>query len=229
MGLLSAQGSAGAYTTSPAIAFYRVAGATLVNSAITRDTCFETTYTPSGDTVATIAPPVSAGSFVLFAVGGHTDTLKRSNSLDPYYRASGAIAFTPGDSVTVTIPGDANGFPMSSFRAGTAEAFTVDTIASVTEGDPVSVTWTSSRTPGSAMLIAFRYASSGARTLDREVACSLVDDGSVAVSGAIMQNWERATIREAVAQRLRSLIAQVSVPRSYFNLTSTFAVSMTTR
>ncbi|HVZ48894.1 MAG TPA: hypothetical protein VG916_08930, partial [Gemmatimonadaceae bacterium] len=121
VGLISTQGSAGAYTMSPAIAFYRVSGATLVNSAVTRDTCVETTYSPAGDTIATTAPALSAGAFIVLGVSGRTDTLRHSNTADPYYRSSGAIPFSPGDSMTIAIPGDGNGFPASSFKAGTAE------------------------------------------------------------------------------------------------------------
>lgn len=225
--IITTQGGTGAYVMTPSIAFYRVPGAQLINSNVSQDTCFVTTYSAGADTGSTFATTVSAGAYVAFTVGATTDTLKRSNALDPYYRASASLDFTPGDSMIVTVPGDPNGFPASEFRAGTAEAFTVDPITSVVEGDDVPVTWTPSPVTGSAMLMSFRYAADSL-DLNTQVACSFIDDGSAVVPGGTIVNWERATVREAQAQRVRSLISQLDVPRAYFNIASVFTQSITT-
>lgn len=227
IGIITTQGGTGAYSMTPAIAFYRVPGAQLINSNVSHDTCFVTTYSAGADTGSTFATTVSAGDYVAFQVGATTDTLKRANALDPYYRAGAALDFTPGDSMIVKVPGDPNGFPASEFRAGTAEAFTVDPITSVVEGDDIPVTWTPSPSPGSAMLMSFRYADDNVE-LNTQVACSFIDDGSAVVPGGTMANWVRATLRNAQAQRVRSLIAQLDVPRAYFNIASVFTQSMTT-
>lgn len=229
VGVISTQRSGGSFTMSPAIAFYRVTGATLINSVVTRDTCLEAPYVPSADPVTSFAPAVSAGAFITFAVSGHLDTLRHSNLVDPFYRAAVAISFTPGDSITIGIPGDQNGFPASTFRAGTADTFAISPITHVATGDPVQLSWTTTPVTGSAMLLSFRYASSDSvPALDRQLTCSLVDDGAVTIDAGTIFNWANAHRREVQATRVRSLIAQIQVPRSYFNVASTFDVMVPT-
>lgn len=228
LGTFTAQGAPGAYEIDPSIAFLNVSGAALANSAVTRDTCIVTGYSSQTPPLTTFAQPVSAGPYVVVSTATATDTLTRTNYLDPFYRSPGTLPFTPGDSLTIKIAGDPNGFPASTFRAGTAEAFTVGALTTVPDGDDLPVTWSASTVPGSAMLMSFRYPSADTTELNTQVACTFVDDGTAAVPARILADWNVATYRTAEAERVRTLIGRLDSPRAYLNLLSVFVVPMPT-
>jgi hypothetical protein len=220
--------SGAVYSAAPAIGFYRVTGAAFINTNVLRDTCFETVYRDPTDVVPT-ATLINAGEYITLSLGARTDTLRRSTLADPYYRLSTgqSIPYQPGDSMIVNIPGDPNGFPASTFRGRTAEAFTIGDIVPPEPGTDMPVTWTPAAGDGAAMLMAFRFSTDTVTsTFNRQVACTFIDDGSAVLPGQVGFNWAAATHRDVVAQRLRSILEQVNVPRSYFNLTSYFERSV---
>ncbi|MBM4194640.1 MAG: hypothetical protein FJ202_09725 [Gemmatimonadetes bacterium] len=226
VGGIAARAKGTGFTTAPQIAFYRVSSANFVSAAGVRDTCFDAAYSASATTGSITAAALSAGSAVLLTIGNRTDTLVRiAGGLDPTYRSSltAGIPYTPGDSMVITIPGDRNGFPASTFRGKTAEAFTIADIQPPASGQPINATWTPSSDANSAMFITLRYvAGTTATTFNRQVACSFVDDGSGLISASVASAWSAATTRDFTAQRVRTILAQVEVPLSYLNVVSTF-------
>ncbi|MEA3247096.1 MAG: hypothetical protein U9Q74_13160 [Gemmatimonadota bacterium] len=217
------------YSMQPIIGFYRVTGAVFVNTAFVTDTCFEAPYADTTSQNSNASLAISAGDYVVLAVSGRSDTLRRSSTVDPFYRVGGglSIPFTPGDSMVITVKGDPNGFPASTFRGKTAEPFTFGPITKPADGNPITITWSPAGVGGSAILVALRFASGTSTTIDRQVACTLVDDGTATIPGTTILNWLRATKHDVVGQRLRSILQQVDVPRSYFNVTSVFETSAT--
>ena len=57
---------------------------------------------------------------------------------------------------------------------------------------------------------------------DRQVACSFADDGTGTIPATMAGLWVASTKRDLLAQRMRAMLSQVDVPRSYINLVSTF-------
>ena len=231
VGGLSARTKGAGFTTAPQLAFYRVSGATFESAAGVRDTCYLAAYSESsttgGSPGTSTTTGLGAGAFIMVAIGNRVDSLTRTGgALDPVYRSSlsAGIPYTPGDSMVITIPGDRTGFPTSSFRGRTAEPFTMGQLGVPQLGSPVNITWTPATDPNAAMFVTFRYVSglSSALPFNRQIACSFIDDGSAQVSAAVSADWTSSIKHDMVAQRIRTILAQVAVPLSYFNIVSTF-------
>jgi hypothetical protein len=226
VGALSARTKGDGFTTGPSLAFYRVTGATFISSTGARDTCYLAGYSESTGSGTSTAPKLSAGAFVALTIGSRTDTLaKPASTADLTYRSALAsgIPFTPGDSLIVKMAGDNNGFPVSTFRGKTAEAFTV-TPFTIPASGPIALSWTPAHDANAAMFFTFRYvsATSTATTFNRQIACTFIDDGSGVVPERVTGEWLVATKRDYVAQRIRTILGQVDVPLSYFNIVSSF-------
>lgn len=225
VGNLRAHRAGAGYATSPVLAFYRVTAASFITTESVRDTCFTAAYSESSGNVPSNAPPLSAGVTVAVAIGSRVDTLTRpSTATDEFYRTklAAGIPYTPGDSMVFTISGDPNGFPSSSFRGRTAEAFTLAPLVVTPNGEPINVSWSPAGGANAAMLLTMRYAAGTSTTFNRQVACTFVDDGTGVVPGFLADVWRAATNRDHIAQRMRTIFAQVNVPRSFFNMVSTF-------
>jgi len=226
VGVISARTSGSGYTTSPTVTFYRVTGAAFVTTEGLRDTCFTTAFSGSNEPGTPSASPVGAGAFVTMRVGARTDSLARSSTAtDPTYRTATAAGFpfTPGDSVVISIPGDPNGFPTSEFRGRTAEPFVLTPITVPATGDSIVVTWSPAGGTGAGMLLSFSYATGTATTPNQQIACTFVDDGTAIVDPDLAALWAGSANRDLTARRIRTILAEVSVPRSYFNVVSSFS------
>jgi hypothetical protein len=213
------------FTAAPTFTFYRVTGATFVSSQTVRDTCFATAFNPNATPGVSTAQQIGAGAFVSIVTGTRTDSLVRTTgATDQTYRSALAsgIPFTPGDSIVITTKGERNGFPTSTFRGKTAEPFTINPVTVPAAGDPIVVTWTAATAPGSAMFVNFHYAVSGSATMNRQIACTFVDDGSALVPGSLTTDWVNSAVRDYTGQRVRTILEQVDVPLSYFNVVSSF-------
>lgn len=227
VGGLTARTSGTGFTTSPGVTFYRVSSATFVTTAGVRDTCVDITYSESSGGPSTSATGIGGGTHVILLLGNRTDTLRRTaGSTDLTYHSSSAagLSFTPGDSMTFIVAGDANGFPAATFKGRTAEPFTLDPVTVPEAGSPVTLTWTPATDANAAMAMSLRYVTGSGTTLNRQISCTFVDDGSATVAGAMASAWISATTRTIVAQRNRTILEQVTVPLSYFNIVSTFTV-----
>jgi hypothetical protein len=227
VGGLTARTSGAGYTTSPAIAFYRVTSATFVTTVGVQDTCVAASFSETTSSGTSNAASISGGSWVVVKLGNRTDTLRRTaGSTDMSYHPESAtgIAYTPGDSMTFIISGDANGFPASTFSGKTAEAFTLNPVTVPAAGSPIQATWSVPDAANSAMAMSFRFAAGGGTTLNRQISCTFVDDGAATVPASLAGDWIAATTRSVVAQRNRTIYEQVSVPLSYFNIVSTYTV-----
>ena len=89
-------------------------------------------------------------------------------------------------------------------------------------GNPINLTWTPASDLHAAMFVTFRYIAGTATSFNRQIACSFLDDGSGQVPATVAADWMLAANRDMTAQRLRSILVQIDVPLSYFNVVSTF-------
>jgi len=224
--VLNARTQGSGYTTSPQVAFYRVASATFLSAQGVQDSCVNIPYFGTGGT-STTATAIGGGSYVLIEVSGQVDSLRRTpGSADQTYRASqsSGITFTPGDSIVITVPGERSGFPTATFRGRTAEPFTMNPTTIPPTGEPMTLSWTPATDGNSAMFIQLRFTTGTASTFNRQVSCSFRDDGSGTIAALLLEQFYASGLRDTVpiAQRVRTIVAQVDVPLSYFNMVSEF-------
>ena len=122
------------------------------------------------------------------------------------------IAYTPGDSLQFVVPGGGAGeFPAATIKARSAEAFTLAPVPIQNTGDfTVPLSWTPAGDTTSKMNFSLRYSSPGAQALDKQIACSVVDDGSFAIPAIYTSGWRTSynARREVAAQRLRTRLQQ---------------------
>lgn len=224
--VMNARTQGSGYTTSPQIAFFRVTSATFVSAIGVVDTCQAVLYSAS-TTQQGGATTLGGGTAIGISVSGRTDTLTRIvGGTDPTYRSSLAsgLVFTPGDSVTFTIPGDRNGFPTATFTGKTAEAFTFTPMAAPVAGQPINISWTAPDDGNSAMYVQLRYTTGTATGFNRQVSCTFRDDGSGTIPAVVLADYMASTNRDAqpTLQRVRTIVASLPTPISYFNLVSEF-------
>ncbi|MDA1081117.1 MAG: hypothetical protein O2973_05465 [Gemmatimonadetes bacterium] len=225
LGTLTSTAAGAAYTTSPSIGFYRLSGAAFLTSVAVIDTCFQAPYSDTPVATPPFQTPVTAGPFIEIRLGSRSDTLRRSTTgNDPEYTLVGSsgIPYTPGDSIVINVAGDPSGFPTSSFSGRTAEPFVLDDVVIPGPGAQLVASWNPPGGVGAAMLVSFQYSTAASSTLDRQIACTFVDDGGNAVPDNEASLWLGATNRRVQAQRVRTIFEEVPIPRSFMNLVTAF-------
>jgi hypothetical protein len=187
-------------------AFYKYDG--LTTGIPAAETCQGAAYTPQNTGVATL-PTISAGEYLFTQVSGRSDTLFQTAGLGltAYQLLTvNAVPFTPGDTLTINVPGEAGGFPATTLRVRTAEAFTHDPVGTGTSGQPLTITWTPATSPGSLMVFSLRLNTSGTADLpNAQIYCVFNDDGSGEVSASLADVWRSAlpASRSVQASRIR--------------------------
>lgn len=221
----TAIGSGGTYVMKPEAAFYDKTD--LSFSTFPNDTCVIAAYVPTG-TLSGGLRTLNAGEFLFTAVSGRVDTLAPTPGLGirvyTALRASG-IPYLPGDTLSLTVPGAAGGFPASAARVKTSEAFTHDAIGVPGEAESLNLTWTAASSGGSRMTFSLRYANPFALGQENEqLFCSFVDDGSAVVAPDFLNGWRTSVgnIRSTRVARIRWTEVVID-DRTRLSLVSTFA------
>ncbi len=220
--LMNARTTTGGYTTAPLANFYGVSSATFVFSNVNSDTCGVESYDTT--TVAVTTPQLGAGAFIKATVSGTTDSLiKASTGNQTYHMISthGSL-FNPGDSVTITIPGDQAGFPALTGSAKTAEPFTIAYPTIPPVGTPMTISWTPANDANAAMFVSLIYAKGGT-TLNTQIFCDFHDDGQGTVQANLIPDLKTSGVPFVLqAQRLRSNLYVNGSSLAYLNIISTF-------
>lgn len=222
--VMNARSKGAEYTTAPTVNFYSAQNITFSSAGAASDSCMLALYNPNATSQNT-ATVIGGGAFVLATVSGHSDSLKRATPTDATYRSglASGIAFTPGDSIAFTIPGDAAGFPGSAVIGKTAEPFTLAPIVVPPATQAMALTWSAATDANAAMLFSFRYNDGTGTGLNMQVFCDFRDDGSGTVQAVNIAKWAAAGQREVLAQRLRTgLIRVASTTDAFINILSTF-------
>lgn len=206
--LLTTTESDSAYVLNPEGVFFRASDVSFPNSASPADAC--TTLPYSTQTAARDLDDVLGGSPVTLTLRSvATNLTPRQEDRDFVYRPTdgAAIAHTPGDSAYLNIPGAAGGFPQTTAAARTAESFTFATVTVPPVGQGLQLTWSAAAQPGSAMAFSLQYARSPSTTLNEQLYCELIDDGSFLVPTLQVDPWRDANnnVRGVSATRFRTL------------------------
>ena len=223
--VMNARGKgAGVYTTAPTAIFYKANQVQLSSAAAAWDSCRVFPYDPTV-TPSTGGTYLSAGTSLGLTISGHSDALKpaSASTAGPYNLTSASgLVFNPGDTLSLVIPGDKNGFPAVTVLAKTAEPFTMDPIETPAAGKGLLLKWSSPSDNNSALLVTLRYSNSGGSTPNEEIYCSYVDNGGDSVPSQLMFKYILSPYKEVLAQRLRTQILNPAGTKATFNVISTF-------
>jgi hypothetical protein len=214
--------TSGVYTTQPTAYFYTSYQINLASAGAAWDSCRVYPYDPTATSSGSSYLP--AGSSLGVSVSGRSDVLvpASTTTAGPYNMSAAGIVFTPGDTVTLTIPGDKSGFPASTVVAKTAEPFTVDPMVTPNLGQGMPLRWSTPTDNNSAMLFTFLYSNSGGSTPNEEIYCTYFDNGQDSVPAYLMNKYVVSPYKSALVQRLRTAIYDVPGTKATFNVISTF-------
>jgi hypothetical protein len=220
---MNARTKGAGYTTSPIANFYSASSITFASAGAATDSCQQAAYSSVPGT--STAQALGAGTGVAYAVSGRSDTLRKVSATNPTYLSTlpSGLAFTPGDSVTITIAGDRAGLYATSFAGKTAEPFPPSAIAVPASGQALPVTWTIPNDLNSAMIVSLRYndGTSGAG-LNAQIFCDFHDDGAGTIPANLAALWAASSQRSVFMQRLRTVVWLDPSTSQYVNLISTF-------
>lgn len=206
---VDANGDLSTTTTRPLVTFIRAYGLNIGDTRNPGDTCQVLAFNDATGTPQPVAG-VSAGEALSFALSGTTTQLVPTDrTVGRVYApaAEATVAFHPGDSAKVTIPGSAGGFPAATFSVKTAEQIIwADSIRVAPAGstNDMSVRWNAGDA-NSAMLLSLRY-DTPTSTSVQQVLCLMNDDGEFTIPNKYLTAWQATTTtnRRAVASRVRN-------------------------
>jgi hypothetical protein len=151
---------------------------------------------------------VNAGDGVTFSSGGVTTDLEATTAggRTRYQPAGGTASHTPGATITFATTGVTGGFPAGSLTGLSAEAFTLNPIPLSVEGttDFHRISWTPEGDDNSLIVLRLQYAASGSTVVNRELLCSLIDDGVALMPEALMEDYVASAMRHNIGQRWRA-------------------------
>ncbi|HEY0930283.1 MAG TPA: hypothetical protein VGE27_10230 [Gemmatimonas sp.] len=132
-----------------------------------------TTSTPRGQ--------LRAGDAIAMTVGAQNLSLPFSSTLVRYATPeANPFTYTRGDEATVTVPGEANGFPASNISVKLAEPIIPEPIPALVSGQVLPIRWNGTNDSTAAIILSLRYANPATSSYANEqIYCALRDDGSV--------------------------------------------------
>lgn len=217
----------GGYAMRPQAAFY---GSTDLSYApFPNDTCFTAAYADS-TAISGGLRFLNAGDFIQMSVSGRVDTLLPllNTNLRVYqFPASTGIPFTPGDTLTVVVPGAT--FPASGITVRTAEAFTHDSVIVPAVDASLPIAWTAAVASGTTMTFSLRYNNGFITTgYNEQLFCSFIDDGAATIPAALLTGWRNALNDERTTRAVRIRSREITVDaRTRLVVISSFAQPLT--
>lgn len=209
------------YVVAPNAFF--LGGTTNQFSVFPSDSCVVSVYQPPA--ISGYSRMLLAGDAIGVSVSGQAGSLlPETDGFVITYSAvtPTGISFTPGDTMTVTVPGETDGFPAASIKVRTSEPFTHSVVPEVPEqGVAIDLTWDAAPAPGSVISFSLRYASNGANVVNQQVLCVYTDDGAGTIPGYLLNGWRTTDRRQLVVTRLRHTTVDVD-DRSTLAIVSTF-------
>lgn len=156
------------------------------------------------------APTVDAGPTLTASIGGANAAVARTTvgtSINYNMAAGASLAYVPGDTLSISIPGEAGGFPAANIKVRTAEPFVMDLLVAPPSGPtPTVVTWSPATVSGSLMTLSLRYSTVDAvLTPNAQIYCVFHDNGTFTLPDDIRTAWAASDpeSRSQFAQRVR--------------------------
>lgn len=201
--------------TAPNAVFFRGEVSTVPSAALRPDSCFPVqNFVPPTNSFTGVTY-LDAGAAVSVSMGGSLNTIPRvsSGGVTSYNLASGTtVAYTPGDSAIIAIPGANGGYPQVELRAKTAEAFVLQPLVPPRTGY-MQLRWNRAADTASALILQLTFApAGGSGNISREYRCAFRDDGIDSIPVAAIPAWTDSTNlkREFIATRLRTILRDIN-------------------
>jgi hypothetical protein len=243
------QSAASGYVLRSSAFFFKTNQLNPLQSGNAPDLCQNRAYAPPPTGVSDTLPAVSyldaGSSLALETAGGTTASLLAQT--DAYGKKFYAPAenaaispFTPGEVVTVTVPGGSGtgAFPATVLTERTVEPFTFTEVATDTNepNGGLKLTWTPGDTSGTeppagtaptGMLISLRYALVGTGAANRELFCSVRDDGEFIVDQDVAAPWFNSLTNghEVVFTRWRGELSTLQAGNFYKQTISSLSIT----
>jgi hypothetical protein len=226
--VLNAEPAGAGFEVDPKGYFYRTTNRIrLPDTQPTRDTCIRVLGSPP-PLEGFIAPTISAGSAFQLTLSGLENQMgiRVDESFISYEVAGGEpIAFTPGDTVSIVIPGEDGGFRAWTLKAKTAEAFIAAPLPVYDVPSDVDIEWTPAEEPGSRMTLILLYPV-GNQGMEHAY-CELVDDGEATLEAGLVDAWRVAPAGSRQTIFTRQRFTSVSDGESSLLIASTLEVRPT--
>jgi hypothetical protein len=165
---------------------------------------------------------VGAGNAVGLRIGTADGSMPLSGSESRYVIAPGTrLDYQFGDSVRISIPGQAGGFPAASAFARLAEPFSLAAFTLPVAGQPAAFRWSPVGTTTSAIVLTVRFRPATAGQTGRQALCSLRDDGVFDMPARVYDALrDTGTLDRISAVRFRTRAIEVSRRASLYVLSS---------
>lgn len=209
---ISAQPDGEGYSATPAAFFFEGMSIRLSTTDVGAEGCVDRPIVPPSAETYTY---IDAGSSISLTHAGETRQLVPelvSGRVTYELPGNETMAVTPGDLVTISIPGAIGGFPATLLGTQTVIEFTPNPVTvSRSATGSVELTWQSPTAvaPGSAMFYSLAYAGDGAGIPDREIACVFVDDGTGLIAPSELAGFRASDFHTITAQRARITIERM--------------------
>jgi hypothetical protein len=191
----SANGT-GLYFTSPTAVFWDAVNISLPGSNAPANSCIDTLYFPP-DTSHTVIPnQLDAGASIGFTSSVSVGTLIPDTIpgvVIAYHYHGPGFQYVPGGDITFVVPGAAGGFDASTIVAHTAKKLVgVAVPAQPVPTDSMQLTWVQGTPGADAVNIYMIYEDSTSNVPDRQIICSMDDNGSMYVPIKMTKHWHDA-------------------------------------
>lgn len=193
--------------TRPQALFYSSPSSPTLSGRGASDVCGRFPY-PSPPAMESV-DEIPAGESVTLTIQatGYSLVPTTIGSRRPYSMPEPGIAYQPGDSVVVDIPGATDGFPAMTARGRTAEPFALGPVDTTAATD--IVTWTPAGDDSSRVVLSMQYHDDlqpGAG-LNAHIFCTFQDDGTGTIPETLLRGWTASTdARRVQAVRWRSVM-----------------------
>lgn len=216
-------GGQGTVTARPTASFFTGPDAALPNSRVTGDQCSieffaEETFVPGN---------LTPGSTVALDVAGNPFELAEEPGTPRLYTLGGpgTFSYDAGDTVTVTVPGAAGGFPGSQVRVRLAEPIRVGPQTPPTDASSnYAITWQADGDENSGVLLSLRFGSfANDGRADRQLLCVLQDDGAFTVPTSFLSEYLNSVpnLRSINVTRWRTRVTNVDERTRFYIVSST--------
>ncbi len=219
-------GGQGTVTARPTASFFTGPDALLPNSRVSSDQCSSEFFAEETFLPGNLTP----GSTVELEVAENAIELSEEPGTPRLYTlgGSGTFSYSAGDTVTVTVPGAAGGFPGSQVQVRLAEPIQVgpQTPPTGAQGN-YAITWQADGDENSGVLLSLRYGSfANLGVADRQLLCVLKDDGAFTVPESFLGDYLNSVpnLRSINVTRWRSRVANVDERTRFYIVSSTDTV-----
>ncbi len=180
-------GSTGPFVATPTAAFFTGRPTELPTSRTTTDQCGTFAFTRES-----FAPGnLDAGSALQLLVGNEGYQMEESAQVPGIYTlpGGGSFSYSAGDSIRVSVPGAAGGFPASQVALRLAEPIRLGPVV-LTDDQDLPITWESNGDANSGVIISVRFTTSVTSEIpDAQVLCVVRDNGAYTIPAATLGQY----------------------------------------